>query len=135
MFRFASAAVLVAVMSAASLSGPGTAQAGTSVVVSVGPNGPVPAPGFVWRFHQGYGWGWYHPRYGWYVRPVGVVPGPDFVWRYHPGYGWGWYHPRYGWYVRPVGHIPGTGYVWTFRAGYGWGWFHPRYGWFSAHYY
>ena len=34
--------------------------------VYVGPTYVIPAPGYAWRFHASYGWGWYHPRYGWH---------------------------------------------------------------------
>lgn len=33
----------------------------------VRPTYPSPAPGYIWRFHPQYGWGWYHPRFGWHL--------------------------------------------------------------------
>lgn len=35
-------------------------------VAYVAPAYAAPAPGYVWRFHRHYGWGWWHPRYGWH---------------------------------------------------------------------
>ncbi|VVE15659.1 hypothetical protein PCA20602_02871 [Pandoraea capi] len=35
-------------------------------VVYVAPVGVVPGPGYSWRYHAHYGWGWWHPRYGWH---------------------------------------------------------------------
>jgi len=35
-------------------------------VVYVAPTYPMPAVGFVWEFHQRYGWGWRHPQHGWH---------------------------------------------------------------------
>jgi hypothetical protein len=26
----------------------------------------VPGPGYAWRYHPHYGWGWWHPGHGWY---------------------------------------------------------------------
>lgn len=37
-------------------------------VVYVAPDYPAPAPAYVWEYHSNYGWGWHHPRYGWYRR-------------------------------------------------------------------
>ena len=34
-------------------------------VVYVEPRGPVPAPGYLWRYHPQRGWGWYHEEHGW----------------------------------------------------------------------
>lgn len=34
-------------------------------VVYVQPVGVAPAPGYLWRYHRVYGWGWWHPHYGW----------------------------------------------------------------------
>ncbi len=39
-----------------------------ATVVAVRPVGVAPGPGYGWRFRAHYGWGWYHPRYGWYGR-------------------------------------------------------------------
>ncbi len=36
-------------------------------VAYVAPVRPVPAPGYVWRYHPRHGWGWWHPHYGWYA--------------------------------------------------------------------
>ncbi|MEQ5843928.1 hypothetical protein BWP39_29180 [Paraburkholderia acidicola] len=35
-------------------------------VVYVAPVEVAPAPGYVWRYHARYGWGWWHPHHGWY---------------------------------------------------------------------
>ncbi|VVE09165.1 hypothetical protein PMO31116_02514 [Pandoraea morbifera] len=35
-------------------------------VVYVAPVGVAPGPGYAWRYHPHYGWGWWHPRYGWH---------------------------------------------------------------------
>ncbi|MBE9607434.1 hypothetical protein IAI18_21405 [Acetobacteraceae bacterium H6797] len=35
-------------------------------VVYVAPSYPMPAPGYEWRYHAYYGWGWWHPHYGWH---------------------------------------------------------------------
>jgi len=35
-------------------------------VVYVAPTYVAPGPGWGWRYHAEYGWGWYHPRYGWH---------------------------------------------------------------------
>jgi hypothetical protein len=35
-------------------------------VVYVAPTYAMPAPGYLWRFHASYGWGWYHPSHGWH---------------------------------------------------------------------
>lgn len=35
-------------------------------VVYTAPVYPMPAPGYTWRYHEHYGWGWYHPQYGWH---------------------------------------------------------------------
>jgi hypothetical protein len=40
-----------------------TAPAG---VAYVGPAYPAPAVGYAWRYHPRYGYGWWHPRRGWY---------------------------------------------------------------------
>ncbi|MFL4556772.1 hypothetical protein ACH19I_09300 [Yersinia kristensenii] len=37
-------------------------------VVYVAPHYPRPAPGYEWRYREGYNWGWYHPQYGWHRR-------------------------------------------------------------------
>lgn len=34
--------------------------------VYVAPTYVMPYPGYSWRFHASYGWGWYHPRHGWH---------------------------------------------------------------------
>ncbi|MDD5277069.1 MAG: hypothetical protein PHR16_13425 [Methylovulum sp.] len=38
----------------------------TNPIMVVRPAYPIPAPGYLWRQHPGYGWGWYHPRFGWH---------------------------------------------------------------------
>ena len=35
-------------------------------IAYVAPVGIAPASGYVWHYHARYGWGWWHPRYGWY---------------------------------------------------------------------
>ncbi|MFL9923174.1 hypothetical protein PQR62_02770 [Herbaspirillum lusitanum] len=35
-------------------------------VVYVQPTYAAPAPGYVWEYHERYGWGWRHPQYGWH---------------------------------------------------------------------
>ncbi|HTH94163.1 MAG TPA: hypothetical protein VL550_02935 [Rhodocyclaceae bacterium] len=35
-------------------------------VTYVAPVGVAPAPGYTWRYHARYGWGWWHPQYGWH---------------------------------------------------------------------
>jgi hypothetical protein len=37
-------------------------------VVYVRPTYAMPAPGYLWHYRAHGGWGWYHPRYGWYRR-------------------------------------------------------------------
>ena len=35
-------------------------------VVYIAPTYALPAPGYVWQYHQNYGWGWRHPDHGWH---------------------------------------------------------------------
>ncbi|MEN9398202.1 MAG: hypothetical protein RLZ81_2732 [Pseudomonadota bacterium] len=35
-------------------------------VLYVAPTYVMPAPGYAWRFHARYGWGWHHPNHGWH---------------------------------------------------------------------
>jgi hypothetical protein len=35
-------------------------------VNNVRPAYPMPSPGYVWRRHPRFGWGWFHPRVGWH---------------------------------------------------------------------
>jgi hypothetical protein len=35
-------------------------------VAYVAPTYESPGPGWGWRYHEKYGWGWYHPEYGWH---------------------------------------------------------------------
>ena len=35
-------------------------------VAFVAPVYAAPGPGWGWRYHPAYGWGWYHPQYGWH---------------------------------------------------------------------
>jgi hypothetical protein len=35
-------------------------------VVYVAPTYVSPGPGYVWAYHEHYGWGWRHPQYGWH---------------------------------------------------------------------
>ncbi|MDR5759237.1 hypothetical protein [Caballeronia sp. LZ035] len=39
-------------------------------VAYVAPVGLAPAPGYLWRYRVGGGWGWWHPHYGWHARVV-----------------------------------------------------------------
>lgn len=68
MFRFASAAVCLGLLSGCEVYGPPVAVVTPSGVVAVAPVGVVPGPGYVWAYRGGYGWGWHHPRHGWYGR-------------------------------------------------------------------
>ncbi len=36
-------------------------------VVYVVPNSKIPGRGYVWKYHPRHGWGWRHPRRGWYL--------------------------------------------------------------------
>lgn len=35
-------------------------------VVYVAPTYAAPGPGWEWRYHATYGWGWWHPQRGWH---------------------------------------------------------------------
>lgn len=35
-------------------------------VVYVAPGYALPAPGYAWRYHARFGWGWHHPGHGWH---------------------------------------------------------------------
>lgn len=35
-------------------------------VAYIAPTYAIPAPGYEWRYHRTYGWGWWHPHYGWH---------------------------------------------------------------------
>lgn len=35
-------------------------------VVYIAPTYAIPAPGYVWRYHPRFGWGWYHADHGWH---------------------------------------------------------------------
>ena len=35
-------------------------------VAYVEPVYAIPGPGYIWAYHGVYGWGWYHPQYGWH---------------------------------------------------------------------
>ena len=35
-------------------------------VAYIAPTYAVPGPGYVWAYHQNYGWGYRHPQYGWH---------------------------------------------------------------------
>lgn len=35
-------------------------------VAYVAPTYPIPGPGYRWAYRANFGWGWYHPRYGWH---------------------------------------------------------------------
>jgi hypothetical protein len=34
--------------------------------VVIAPTYDSPGPGYLWRAHPVYGWGWYHPELGWH---------------------------------------------------------------------
>lgn len=40
-------------------------------VAYIAPVGVAPAPGYLWRYHVGAGWGWWHPHYGWHAGYYG----------------------------------------------------------------
>ena len=40
-------------------------------VAYVAPGYASPGAGYIWRYHRHYGWGWWHPRYGWHRRWAG----------------------------------------------------------------
>jgi hypothetical protein len=42
------------------------AYAAPAGVVYVAPTYAVPGPGFAWRYHPKFGWGWRHPKFGWH---------------------------------------------------------------------
>lgn len=68
MLRFASAAVCLGLLSGCVIyDGPVRAHVPARVAY-VEPVGVIPGPGYVWQYHDGYGWGWHHPAYGWYGR-------------------------------------------------------------------
>ncbi|WP_459992152.1 hypothetical protein [Methylosoma difficile] len=50
------------------LAGCATGPAVIRPVTVVRPAYAIPEPGYLWRMHPGFGWGWYHPRFGWYRR-------------------------------------------------------------------
>ncbi|MFO1263707.1 MAG: hypothetical protein U1E84_10285 [Rhodoferax sp.] len=71
----ASTVFLTAVCAAAALSGcvvapvsppPHAAYVAPPGVVYVAPTYAVPGPGYAWRYHGSYGWGWYHADRGWH---------------------------------------------------------------------
>lgn len=35
-------------------------------VVYVAPTYAMPGPGYAWRYHPRYGWGWFHAQSGWH---------------------------------------------------------------------
>jgi hypothetical protein len=35
-------------------------------VVYIAPAYAIPGQGYEWRYHDRYGWGWYHPANGWH---------------------------------------------------------------------
>jgi hypothetical protein len=56
-----------------------------ATVVYVAPTGVMPGPGYVWRYNAGYGWGWWHPRWGYWQRSW--IPGHYDAYGYwHPGH-------------------------------------------------
>jgi len=46
--------------------GYGVAYAPPPGVVYFAPTYAIPGPGYAWRHHGRYGWGWQHPRRGWH---------------------------------------------------------------------
>ena len=64
------AASLVAVcaltMSGCAVAPNGEIYAAPVGVAYVAPTYEVPGPGYAWRYHPNYGWGWHHPYYGWH---------------------------------------------------------------------
>jgi hypothetical protein len=55
--------VIVAPPRAVVVAPPAVAPVG---VAYVAPVGIAPAAGYLWRYHVGVGWGWWHPRLGWH---------------------------------------------------------------------
>jgi hypothetical protein len=62
MFR-SLAAVALAAMLGGCVAAPPTVPVG---VAYVAPTYAIPAPGYEWRYHTSYGWGWWHAHYGWH---------------------------------------------------------------------
>ncbi|WP_324658435.1 hypothetical protein [Burkholderia thailandensis] len=46
----------------------------------VAPVGIAPAPGYLWRYHAGAGWGWWYPHRGWHGGWVPGHYGPHGYW-------------------------------------------------------
>jgi hypothetical protein len=44
----------------------GSAYVAPAGVVYVAPTYAIPAPGYAWRYHGRFGWGWRHPHHGWH---------------------------------------------------------------------
>lgn len=66
MKKIATVSILAAVLSTG-LAGCIVAPVAPRVpVVYVGPSYPMPAPGYVWLRHPGYGHGWHHRSHGWH---------------------------------------------------------------------
>lgn len=67
-FRFArrGAALVVAVVLGACAATVEPAYTAPPGVAYVAPTYEIPGPGYRWAWHAHYGWGWYHPRYGWH---------------------------------------------------------------------
>jgi hypothetical protein len=62
------------------VAGPPPAVVVPAGVAYVAPVDVAPAPGYLWRYNVGVGWGWWHPGVGWW----------------HAGWGW---HARWGWHA------------------------------------
>lgn len=59
--------ILAAIALVAMLGGCVAEPPGAPVGVAyVAPTYAIPAPGYAWRYHATYGWGWWHPHYGWH---------------------------------------------------------------------
>jgi hypothetical protein len=65
-----SAVVATAALSGCIVAAPppayGVAYAPPPGVVYVAPTYAAPGPGWEWRYHATYGWGWWHPQRGWH---------------------------------------------------------------------
>ena len=44
----------------------GSAYVAPPGVVYVAPTYAMPGPGYAWRYHVRFGWGWHHANYGWH---------------------------------------------------------------------
>jgi hypothetical protein len=55
---------------------------------TIKPTYASPGPGYIWRYEPQYGWGWFHPRFGWHRAFPPMHLGSHQWFR--------WYHPRFG---------------------------------------